>query len=113
MPQPNMQQMLKQVQKMQADMMAAQEQLKDEVVEASAGGGMVTVKISGDLDVKAVTIDPEAVDPDDVELLQDTVLAATNEAIRAAQELAAKRLGGITGGLGGPGGLGGLGLPGL
>jgi DNA-binding YbaB/EbfC family protein len=113
MPQPNMQQMLKQVQKMQADMMAAQEQLKDEVVEASAGGGMVTVKISGDLDVKAVTIDPEAVDPDDVELLQDMVLAATNEAIRAAQELAAKRLGGITGGLGGPGGLGGLGLPGL
>jgi nucleoid-associated protein EbfC len=110
MPQPNMQQMLKQVQKMQADMMAAQEQLKDEVVEASAGGGMVTVKISGDLDVKAVAIDPEAVDPDDVELLQDMVLAATNEAIRAAQELASQRLGGIAGGAGG---LGGLGLPGF
>jgi DNA-binding YbaB/EbfC family protein len=113
MPQPNMQQMLKQVQKMQADMMAAQEQLKDEVVEASAGGGMVTVKISGDLECKAVVIDPQAVDPEDVELLQDMVLAAANEAIRAAQELAAKRLGSVTGGLGGPGGLGGLGLPGL
>jgi len=112
MPQPNMQQMLKQVQKMQADMAAAQEQLKDEVVEASAGGGMVTVKVSGDLEVKAVTIAPEAVDPDDVELLQDTVLAATNEALRAAQELASQKLGSIAGGLGG-GGLGGLGLPGL
>lgn len=107
MPQPNMQQMLKQVQKMQQEMMAAQEKLKDEEVEASAGGGMVTVKVSGDLVVKAVTIDPQAVDPDDVELLQDMVLAATNEAIRAAQELAATRLGGLAGGLGG------LGLPGL
>ncbi|HEX4806108.1 MAG TPA: YbaB/EbfC family nucleoid-associated protein [Conexibacter sp.] len=113
MPQPNMQQMLKQVQKMQADMMAAQEQLKDEVVEASAGGGMVTVKVSGDLDVKSIAIDPEAVDPEDVELLQDMVLAAVNEGLRAAQELASKKLGGITGGLGGPGGLGGLGLPGF
>jgi DNA-binding YbaB/EbfC family protein len=114
MPQPNMQQMLKQVQKMQAEMMAAQEQLKDEVVEASAGGGMVTVKVSGDLEVKSVAIDPEAVDPEDVELLQDMVLAATNEALRAAQEMASKKLGGITGGLGGPGGgLGGLGLPGF
>ena len=114
MPQPNMQQMLKQVQKMQADMMAAQEQLKDEVVEASAGGGMVTVKVSGDLDVKSIAIDPEAVDPEDVELLQDMVLAAVNEALRSAQELASKKLGGITGGLGGgPGGLGGLGLPGF
>jgi DNA-binding YbaB/EbfC family protein len=113
MPQPNMQKMLKQVQKMQADMMAAQEQLKDEVVEASAGGGMVTVKVSGDLEVKAVVIDPEAVDPEDVELLQDMVLAATNEGVRKAQELAAERMGGVTGGLGGPGGLGGLGLPGL
>ena len=113
MPQPNMQQMLKQVQRMQAEMVAAQEQLKDEVVEASAGGGMVTVKVSGDLDVKAIVIDPEAVDPEDVELLQDMVLAAVNEGLRAAQELASKKLGGITGGLGGPGGLGGLGLPGF
>jgi DNA-binding YbaB/EbfC family protein len=109
MPQPNMQQMLKQVQKMQADMMAAQEQLKNEVVEASAGGGMVTVKVTGDLEVKDIRIDPSAVDPEDVELLQDMVLAATNEALRAAQELASSKMGGLTGGLD----LGSMGLPGL
>jgi nucleoid-associated protein EbfC len=107
MPQPNMQQMLKQVQKMQQDMMAAQESLKDEVVEASAGGGMVTVQVTGDLNVKSIKIDPDAVDPEDVEMLQDLVLAAVNEALRSAQELASSKLGGITGGLGG------LGLPGL
>ncbi|MEZ5120816.1 MAG: YbaB/EbfC family nucleoid-associated protein [Solirubrobacterales bacterium] len=109
MPQPNMQQMLKQVQKMQQDMMAAQEQLKHEVVEASAGGGMVTVKVTGDLEVKDVKISPEAVDPDDVDLLQDLVMAATNEALRSAQELAATKMGGLTGGLD----LGSMGLPGL
>ena len=108
MPQPNMQQLLKQAQKMQQEMMSAQESLKDEVVEASAGGGMVTVKVTGDLEVKAITIDPQAVDPEDVELLQDMVLAAVNEALRSAQELASSKLGGIAGG-----GLGGLGLPGL
>ena len=114
MPQPpNMQQMLKQVQKMQADMMAAQEKLKDEEVTASAGGGMVKVTISGDLIVKRVEIDPEAVDPEDVEMLADLVLASVNEALRSAQELAAKALGGAAGPLGGTGGLGGLGLPGL
>jgi hypothetical protein len=115
MPQPNMnmQQLLKQAQKMQEDMLRAQESLKDEVVESSAGGGMVTAQVTGDLVVKSITIDPEAVDPEDVELLQDMVLAAVNEALRSAQELAATKLGGITGGLGGPGGLGGLGLPGF
>jgi DNA-binding YbaB/EbfC family protein len=108
MPQPpNLNKMLKQVQQMQADMMKAQEQLKDEVVEASAGGGMVTVKISGDLELREIKIDPEAVDPEDVELLQDMVLAAVNEAIRSAQELANRKLGGLSGGLGD------LGLPGL
>jgi DNA-binding YbaB/EbfC family protein len=106
--QPNMQQLLKQAQKMQQEMMAAQESLKDEVVEASAGGGMVTVRVTGDLEVKSITIDPQAVDPEDVELLQDMVLAAVNEALRSAQELASSKLGGIAGG-----GLGGLGLPGL
>jgi DNA-binding YbaB/EbfC family protein len=112
MPQPpNMQQMLKQVQKMQADMMAAQEKLKDEEVEASAGGGMVTVKVSGDLQVKSIVIDPQAIDPDDAELLADMVVAAVNEGLRAAQELAASRMSGATGGLGDA--LGGLGLPGL
>ena len=111
--QPDMNAMLKQVQKMQADMAKAQEELKNEVVEASAGGGMVTVKISGDLEVRELRIDPQAVDPDDVELLQDMVLAAVNEAIRAAQELAASKMNAAAGGLAGPGGLGGLGLPGF
>ena len=111
--QPNLNAMMKQVQQMQSEMVKAQEELKSEVVEASAGGGMVTVKISGDLELREVTIDPGAVDPDDVEILQDMVLAATNEAIRAAQELAAAKMGAATGGLGGAGGLGGLGLPGL
>jgi nucleoid-associated protein EbfC len=110
MPQPpNMQQMLKQVQKMQQDMEAAQEALKHEEVEASAGGGMVTVKVSGDLVIKSIVIAPEAIDPDDPELLQDMVLAAVNEAVRAAQELQQTRLGGLAGGMD----LGSLGLPGF
>jgi DNA-binding YbaB/EbfC family protein len=112
MPQPNFNKMLKQVQQMQADMAKAQEQLKDEVVEASAGGGMVTVKVSGDLDVREIRIDPGAIGdgelaPEDVEMLQDMVLAAVNEALRSAQDLAGKKMGGLTGGLGD------LGLPGL
>src|SRR3954470_11104298 len=109
--QPNMNQMMQQVQKMQADMMKAQEQLKNEVVEASAGGGMVTVKVTGDLELTDVKIDKEAVDPEDVEMLQDLVLAATNEALRSAQELAANRMNSVAGGLGGAGGPGGLGPP--
>ena len=111
--QPNLNQLLRQAQQMQEEMAKAQEELKNEVVEASAGGGMVTVKISGDLELRELRIDPEAVDPEDVELLQDMVLAAVNEAIRSAQELAENRLGGAMGGLGGLEGLGGLGLPGL
>ncbi len=105
--QPDMNQMFKQVQKMQAEMAAAQESLKDEVVEASAGGGMVKVQVTGEMELKSITIDPAAVDPDDVELLQDMVLAAVSEGLRSAQELAAQKMGAITGGLGG------LGLPGL
>jgi DNA-binding YbaB/EbfC family protein len=101
--QPNMQQMLKQVQKMQQDMLRAQQELEHEEVEASAGGGMVTVKATGGLVVKEVHIDPRAVDPDDPELLADMVLAATNEALRAAQALAAEKMGGATGGLNLPG----------
>ncbi|MEK6228180.1 MAG: YbaB/EbfC family nucleoid-associated protein [Actinomycetota bacterium] len=108
-----MSQMMRQVQQMQAEMEKAQESLKHETVEASAGGGMVTVKVSGELQVLELKIDPEAVDPEDVELLQDMVQAAVNEAVRSAQELAANKLGAATGGLGGPGGLGGLGIPGL
>ena len=96
---------------MQQQMQEAQEQLKSEVVEASAGGGMVTVSASGDLEVRSVRIDPAAVDPEDAEMLSDMVLAAVNEALRSAQELAASKLGATTGGLD----LGGLGAlpPGL
>jgi DNA-binding YbaB/EbfC family protein len=108
-----MNQMLRQVQQMQAEMAKAQEELAAEVVEASAGGGMVTVKVTGALEVKEIRIDPEAIDPEDADMLQDLVLAAVNEALRSAQELAANRMGAATGGLGGPGGLGGLGLPGF
>jgi nucleoid-associated protein EbfC len=113
MGQPNLNQMMKQVQKMQADMAKAQEELANELVEATAGGGMVTVRMSGDLELKGLTIDPEAVDPEDVEMLQDMIQAAVNEAIRAAQERAASKMNEAAGGLGGPGGLGGLGLPGF
>jgi DNA-binding YbaB/EbfC family protein len=109
---PNMQQMMAQVQKMQKDMELAQEELKNEVVEASAGGGMVTVKVSGALEVREVRIDPSAVDPEDAEILGDMVLAAVNEALRTAQQLAESKMGGATAGLD-LGALGGLGLPGL
>src|SRR5436309_308287 len=101
--------LLKQAQQMQADMSKAQEELAGEQVEASAGGGMVKVTMSGDLKLQSIQIDPEAVDPEDSEMLADMVLAAVNEAIRSAQELATSKMGGITGGLGGAGGAGGLG----
>jgi DNA-binding YbaB/EbfC family protein len=109
---PNMNQMLQQVQRMQRDMASAQEELERETVEASAGGGMVSVQVTGALQVTSVKIDPGAVDPEDVEMLCDMVLAAVNEGLRAAQEMAAKKMGAITGGLDASG-LGGLGLPGL
>jgi DNA-binding YbaB/EbfC family protein len=96
---------MKQAQKMQDEMLQAQESLKDEVVEASAGGGMVKVKMGGDLTLREIVIDPEAVDPEDVEMLAEMVQAAVNEGLRAAQQLAESKMGGITGGLGG--------LPGL
>ena len=94
---------MKQAQKMQAKMAKVQEDLKNEELEASAGGGTVKVQITGDLQVKAITIDPSAVDPDDVELLQDMTTAAVNEAIRAAQELQQRRMGEVTGGMNIPG----------
>jgi DNA-binding YbaB/EbfC family protein len=104
--------MMAQVQKMQRDMEVAQEELRSEIVEASAGGGMVTVKVSGDLQVREVRIDPQAIDPEDAEILADMVLAAINEALRKAQELAERKLGGATAGVD-LSALGGLGLPGL
>ena len=100
-------QMMAQVQKMQADMVAAQEALAEETVEASAGGGMVTAIVSGTGDLKKISISPDVVDPDDVEMLEDLVVAAVVEATRLAQELAQERMGGLTGGLD-IGGLGGL-----
>jgi nucleoid-associated protein EbfC len=99
--------MMEQVAKMQAELQKAQEQLVNETVEASAGGGMVTVKATGALEIVEVKIDPKAIDPDDPAMLEDLVLAATNEALRSAQALMESRLGGLAGGLGG------LGLPGL
>ena len=108
----NVQQMMAQVQKMQRDMELAQEELRHEVVEASAGGGAVLVKMSGDLQVREVRIDPAALDPEDAEILGEMVLTAINDALGKAQELAERKMGGATAGLD-LGALGGLGLPGL
>ena len=128
MPQPpNLNKMLEQAQAMLAQQQEAQEKLKSQTVEATAGGGMVKVVITGDLRVQTLEIDPDAVDPEDVEMLQDMVTAALNEALRSAEELQQKAMGGAgggegfdpmsaldaLGGLGGlGGGLGGGGLPG-
>ena len=95
--------LMKQAQQMQAEMLEAQEKLKDEVVEASAGGGMVRVKMGGDLTLREIVIDPEAIDAEEAEMLQEMVQAAVNEGLRAAQELASSKMGGIAGDLGGLG----------
>ena len=91
---PNLNKMLEQAQQMLAQQQEAQEKLKSEQVEASAGGGMVRVVMTGDLRIKTLEIDPDAVDPEDVEMLQDMVVAAVNEAVRSAEELQQKALGG-------------------
>src|SRR5207253_1772060 len=91
----DMNKLLKQAQQMQADMQKAQEELADAIVEASAGGGMVTVKATGAGELTEIKIDPKAIDPDDPEFLEDAVLAAVNEALRSAQSLAQSRLGGM------------------
>jgi nucleoid-associated protein EbfC len=101
--------MMQQVQQLQAQMEKAQEELATETVEASAGGGMVTVVATGALEIKQIKIAPEAIDSDDPELLSDMVLAAVNEAIRSAQSLQQSKLGGMAG----LGDMGSLGLPGL
>ena len=101
-------QLMQQAQQMQAQMAKAQAELKDEVVEASAGGGMVKVTMTGDMNLKGISISPEAIDPSDPDLLSDMVTAAVNEAIRSAQELAESKLGGIAGTGGGLPGLGGM-----
>ena len=96
----NVNKMMQQVQKMQQEMQQAQEELARETVTASAGGGAVKATMTGGLELVSLEIDPEVLDPEDVEMLQDMVLAAVNESLNSAQELASKRLGGITGGLG-------------
>ncbi len=92
--------LMKQAQQMQAQMAQAQEELAKEVVEASAGGGLVTVRATGAGEIVEIKIDPKAIDPDDPELLEDTVLAAVNEALRSAQALVQSKLGGTLGSLG-------------
>lgn len=103
----NMQKMMKQVQKMQAEMLKIQEELGQKTVTATAGGGVVTVVANGHQEIQSIRISPEAVDPEDTEMLQDLILAAVNEALRKAKELSAEEMAKITGGLNIPG------LPGL
>jgi nucleoid-associated protein EbfC len=99
--------LMRQAQQMQEQMSKAQEELAKETVEASAGGGVVTVKATGALEITEIKIAPEAIDPNDPELLADMILAAVNEALRSAQNLVESKLGGAMGGMEG------LGLPGL
>jgi DNA-binding YbaB/EbfC family protein len=108
-----MQQLMKQAQKMQQQLLAAQEELASAEVTGSAGGGLVTATVNGSGELQSIVIDPSVVDPDDVETVQDLVVAAIRDASREAQQLAAEKMGPLAGGLGGPGGLGGLGLPGM
>ena len=105
--QPNIQQLMKQAQKMQQQMLEAQEELAHAQVEGSAGGGMVKATVTGAGDLVSLTIDPSVVDPEDVETLTDLVVAAVRDASRAAQDMAAEKMGPVTGGLGG------MGIPGL
>jgi len=104
----DMNKMLREAQRMQEELAKAQAEAAKEIVEASAGGGMVTVKANGAGEIVEIAIDPRAVDPDDPELLADMVLAAVNEALRSAQGLMQSKMSGLI-----PGDLGGLGLPGL
>jgi DNA-binding YbaB/EbfC family protein len=103
----DMNKMLKQVQQMQSEMQRLQEEAANETVEASAGGGMVTVKVSGAMEIVAVSIKPEAIDPDDPQMLEDMIVAAVNEGLRSAERLVQAKIGGLAGGLHN------LGLPGL
>ena len=98
-----MDKMLKQFQKMQAQMTSMQEELGSETVEASSGGGMVTVKANGHGEILSISISKEVVDPDDVEMLEDLLLSAVKESIRMGRELAERKMGSITGGMSIPG----------
>ncbi|MBQ7875732.1 MAG: YbaB/EbfC family nucleoid-associated protein [Clostridia bacterium] len=99
----NMNNMIRQAQKMQEEMMKAQEELGEKTVEASVGGGVVTVVANGKKEIVEIKIKPEAVDPDDVEMLQDLIVSAVNEAMRKADDMAASSMSKITGGMNIPG----------
>ena len=99
----NMQQLARQAQKLQQQMAKVQEELDAREFEATSGGGMVTAKVNGKRELLALTIKPEAVDPDDVEMLEDMVMAAVNEALRTAADTAEREMGKLTGGMGMPG----------
>jgi nucleoid-associated protein EbfC len=99
----NMQQMMRQAQKMQKELAKAQEEIATMTCEGSAGGGMVKAVVTGDMKVSSITIDPDAVDPEDVEMLQDMVCAAVNEALREVSEISNKRMNAATGGMNIPG----------
>ena len=103
MAQMNMQQMMKQDRKMQEQLAAAQENIAQSTVDASAGGGMVKVTVNGEMQITSLKIDPEALDPEDVEMLEDMITAAVNEALRGVGDLANRQMGAITGGLNIPG----------
>lgn len=103
MAQMNMQQMMKQARKMQEQLAAAQENIAQSTVDASAGGGMVKVTMNGEMQITSLKIDPEALDPEDAEMLEDMVTAAVNEALRGVGDLANRQMGAITGGLNIPG----------
>ena len=97
----NQMQMMKQAQKMQQDLLKMQEEMESKEYEATAGGGVITAVVSGKRELLRVNIDPEAVDPDDVEMLQDMIVAAVNEAMKQADEASQELMGKMTGGLGG------------
>ena len=99
----NMNQMMQRMQKMQEEMTALQTELEEREYEVSAGGGMVKVTVNGEMELVNLTIDPDALDPEDVDMLQDMIMAAVNEAVRGVNELASKQMGAITGGLNIPG----------
>ena len=97
----DMKQMMRQAQKMQAELAKAQEEIKTMTAEATAGGGMVKVKVSGKRELKEIIIDPQVVDPEDIEMLQDLIMAAVNEALRKGEETREATMGKLTPGMGG------------
>ncbi|MCR5324353.1 MAG: YbaB/EbfC family nucleoid-associated protein [Lachnospiraceae bacterium] len=104
----NMNNLMKQAQRMQRQMEEKQKELEEKIWEASSGGGAVTVRVSGKKEIESVTLSPEVVDPEDIEMLQDLIVAATNEALRKMEDEQAEMFNSLSGGMGGLGGLSGL-----